>query len=869
MKWTAIEIRKAFTDYFKNNGHTVVPSSPLLPYGDPTLLFANAGMNQFKQYFTGEKKAPFKRATTYQKCMRAGGKHNDLDNVGYTKRHHTFFEMLGNFSFGDYFKEQAIKYSWEVITKVFALPVDRLYVTVYKEDEDAFNIWKDIIGVNENRIFKLGKKENFWEMGDIGPCGPCSEIHYDLGSEIDPKQKDPSMEGERFLELWNLVFMQFYRDKQGKLHNLPGKNIDTGMGLERLLRVLTGADSNFHTGLFMPIIEEIERITGVKYSKDVHGTPHRVLADHVRALTFAITDGIYPSNYGRGYVLRRILRRAHRFAHEIGYEKEPILFRLVPVVVDLMKESYPELEGRKQEVELIIKGEEKRFIDNIARNLPLLREEIENSRQTGMLRGDKVFLFYDTYGVPVDLIEEYASSYNVKLDYTGFKQAMGEQRSRAKKSIKRAPKIENWKVLQEGKTKFVGYDTEESIGLLLKYTKVHNLYYLVFDNTPFYGESGGQVGDRGKIEFQIQGNSFILDVVDTQKQGDMIIHIAKGELPQIEKPIEAQLYVNRALRRGSAMAHTATHLLHAALREILGQHARQQGSCVEPFKLRFDFNHYRALSQKEIDEVEKLVNKKIEENIVLNIDFMNYLDALKKGAMALFEGKYGETVRVIKIGEFSVELCGGTHVKSTGDIGFFKIIKEESSSSNIRRIEALVGDKAVEWVQSREKLLSDICEELGTEPALAKDKIKKTKDSIKRMEEAIDTIQLKLARIYTEKISYFTVGNMEIGWSVVNDMDTKFIRKMMDTSRASAKNPDDLVLILANKTHKNENIIVYAGKKAKEKCPANRILKAFTKRYKGGGGGSAEKAEGAVSVRLDITHNIINELLKEACDGYI
>ncbi len=672
MEWTAQKVRETFLRFFEDRGHTRVPSSPLLPHGDPTLLFTNAGMNQFKAYFLGERTPPYTRATSVQKCIRAGGKHNDLDNVGFTRRHHTFFEMLGNFSFGDYFKREAILWAWGLVTEVFRLDPDRLWVSVYTEDDEAYEIWQKEVGVPEDRILRLGKKDNFWEMGEVGPCGPSSEIHYDLGPEFDPHQQNPGQEGERFLELWNLVFMEFERKPDGTLAPLPSKNIDTGMGLERLLAVLQGVDSNFHTDLFMPLIEEVERISGVPYQPDERGAPHRVLADHARALTFAIADHIYPSNFGRGYVLRRILRRAHRFGQKIGIH-EPILYRLVPVVVHIMKSAYPELEQSKTEVELIVKREEERFLETLARNLPRLEEAVEDAKTTGILAGEVIFKLYDTYGLPLDLIEEVGREAGLQFDWEGFEAYLEQQREKARKAQKETQLPELQVVNPAYKaTKFVGYETLEARSKIAKYATQNGRVYLVFEETPFYARSGGQEGDRGII----RGPGIEIEVQDTLKVGKDHVHIGRFvQGSRIDPEAEYELRVDPGWRKPTMRAHTATHLLHAALREVLGDHVRQEGSLVEPDRTRFDFSHPTAMTEQEIRAVEDLVNEKIRENLEVRIQWMDYQRALEMGAMAIFEEKYEARVRVVSCGDFSKELCGGTHVSRTGDIGLFVIVK--------------------------------------------------------------------------------------------------------------------------------------------------------------------------------------------------
>ncbi|MEO0273426.1 MAG: alanine--tRNA ligase [candidate division WOR-3 bacterium] len=842
MKWTASKVRETFLEYFRERGHTIVPSSSLLPKGDPTLLFTNAGMNQFKLFFLGVVKPPYTRAASSQKCLRAGGKHNDLDNVGFTKRHHTFFEMLGNFSFNDYFKEGAIKFAWELLTEVFGIEKNKLYVTVFREDDEAFYIWRDLIGVPEERIFRMGEKDNFWEMGEIGPAGPCSEILYDLGKEEDPNQLSPEMEGERFLEVWNLVFMQYNRNEKGELELLGTKNIDTGMGLERLLRILQGVDSNFHTDLFMPLIEEVERITGVKYYGDERGSAHRVLADHTRALTFAIADGIYPSNYGRGYVLRRILRRAHRFAQKIGYEDKPIIYRLVPVVVEIMKDAYPELAERRSEIELIIKKEEERFVENIARNLPKLKEEIEFAKSQGILPGKVVFKFYDTYGLPLDLIEEYAAEEGLRIDWTSFESEMEIQKERAKKvEVFKVDLPSEWFVFREEKSEFSGYEKTELLSRIVKYGIRGDKVFLVTAETPFYPESGGQVGDKGVIEGEGPKGHFLVEVTDTQRIDKLIVHVGNLKEGQIQD-VEVRLRVNENLRNGAQRAHTATHLLHAALREVLGEHVRQEGSLVEPDRLRFDFLHFSRLREEELKEVERLVNEKIIENIPLRVRYITYDEAIKEGAMALFEGKYGEIVRVIYIGDFSRELCGGTHVSRTGDIGFFKIVREEASSANVRRIEAFTGFKALELVQKNEELLKNSAEMLNTIPEQLVQKLEKVLQNLKELEDRAKQYLVKWADLKSRDIllSSYRVNDFNVIFDYLKGAGADELRILADRLRPEVS---DSVLILIGSREGSVSFLVEIIGDLKN-INAVQIVKKMGKYLKGGGGGTAMKAEG-------------------------
>ncbi len=844
MKWTAQRVRDTFLKFFEERGHTIVPSSPLLPHGDPTLLFTNAGMNQFKPYFLGEVDPPFPRAASVQKCLRAGGKHNDLDNVGFTRRHHTFFEMLGNFSFGDYFKREAILWAWELITKVFGIDPDRLWVSVYEEDDEAYEIWEREVGVPQERILRLGKKDNFWEMGDVGPCGPCSEIHYDLGPEFDPNQKDPGQEGERFLELWNLVFMQYERKPDGSLVPLPKKNIDTGMGLERLLAVLQGVDSNFHTDLFMPLIEEVERITGVPYDPGEKGAPHRVLADHARALTFAIADGIYPSNFGRGYVLRRILRRAHRFAQRIGVQ-EAVLYRLVPVVVHIMKSAYPDLVGKKADVELIVQQEEERFIRTLARNLPRLEEVIQQARSTGTVPGEAVFQLYDTYGIPLDMIEEAAREAHLQVDWEAFEDLMARQREQARKS-QVAVQVPEFQVLDpeyQG-TEFVGYETLRAESSLAKVAREGNTFYLVFHKTPFYARGGGQEGDRGRIytddlEFRVD---------DTFRLGKDIVHqarLVRGEF----RPEEAarrlfRLEVDETWRRGAMRAHTATHLMHAALREILGEHVRQQGSLVEPDRTRFDFTHPTALTEAQIQAIEDRVNEKILENCEIVIQWMSYQRALEEGAIAFFEEKYGDRVRVVSCGDYSKELCGGTHVRRTGDIGLFVIVKEEASSAGVRRIDAYTGERARRFLRERWHLLREAAQRLGVEETQVPQKVERLQQQLKEAEQRAQRITERYARQVARQLvnEARRLDGVTVVVARVAGLDAEAIKRVSDFVVEQVKGP--FVVFLVGEQKGRPVMFARVAPELTDRVQARALIQQAGRFLKGGGGGSAERAEG-------------------------
>ncbi len=841
--WNAPRVRQAFLEFFRERGHTIVPSSSLLP-PDPTLLFTNAGMNQFKPYFLREVDPPFPRAATVQKCIRAGGKHNDLDNVGFTRRHHTFFEMLGNFSFGDYFKKEAIRFAWDLLTEVYGLDPDRLYATVYEEDDEAYAIWRDEIGLPEDRILRFGARDNFWEMGEVGPCGPSSEILYDLGEDADPSQKTPYDEGERFLELWNLVFMQYNRLPDGSLEELPAKNIDTGMGLERLLAVLQGELSNYHTDLFLPIMEEVARITGVPYDRGEAGAPHRVIADHVRALTFAIADGIYPSNFGRGYVLRRILRRAYRFGQRIGVE-EPLLYRLVPVVVDLMGEAYPELRERKVTVQQVIRQEEERFIRTIARHWVFLEEALKKAAASEHRRlpGETFFRLYDTYGLPLDLIEERAGEVGVQLDWDGFEAAMQAQRERARARSAFQMELPEWRFVDETYTgsQFVGYDTLHHSTRLAKLGMLGETVFLVLKETPFYPEGGGQVGDRGWIE----GEGWRVEVQDTRRVGMDIVHtgrLTQGTLP--ENPEMVQAYVDPQHREGVRRAHTGTHLLHAALRDILGGHARQHGSLVAPDRIRFDFAHPTAVSAEELEAIERTVNAHIRANLPVHVSWMRYREALASGAMALFEEKYGDEVRVISIGEVSRELCGGTHASATGDLGCFKILKEESVAAGIRRIEAYVGERALTYVREHLNRLHRTAHLLKCDITQIEERashLLQTHHSLeKQFRRLLDRYTALLSRDLSDRARQ--VDGHHVLITAVEDLDPEGVRRLADGLLSRL---DPAVLVLAAPRPEG-GVFLHArvSKSLKDRYHAGDLIRSLARELGGGGGGSPFKAEG-------------------------
>ncbi len=694
---TSGEIRQQFLDFFKNKNHRIVPSAPVVPFDDPTLLFTNAGMNQFKDVFLGKGKRDYSRAADTQKCIRVSGKHNDLEEVGNDTYHHTFFEMLGNWSFGDYYKAEAIEWAWELLTKVWKLPKERLWATVYRTDEEALEFWKTKTDINPNHILKFDEKDNFWEMGETGPCGPCSEIHINLGDDFDNPEYVNAGSAE-CIEIWNLVFIQYNRDEKGKLHDLPSKHVDTGMGFERVSAVLQKKNSNYDTDIFMPLINKISVLSGVSYNKEEDKIPMRVIADHIRALTFAIADGAVPGNEGRGYVLRRILRRAARYGRKINL-RQPFLFELVDVLVETMGSVFTELKEKKDYIKKVIKAEEESFNITLDRGIELFEELIKGlgKDKVKIIRGEDVFKLYDTFGFPVDLTNIMAKENGFSIDEDGFNELMRLQQKRGRESSKdkfasvniSTGDLNSFEIIEPAKSEFTGYDELESKGKIVGYKKDNGNELVILDKTPFYVEAGGQIDDLGKLI--VKGNPVV--VIDVTKVDNKTIHIVESNKPGIISPgIEVIAHVDEKRRWDIMRNHTATHFLHAALRKILGTHVHQAGSYVGPDRLRFDFTHFSKLSDKETKEIESLVNEELRRNIPLqhhrNIPFDQ---AKKMGALMFFGDKYGDKVNVVQFGEFSMEFCGGTHVKNSSEIGLFKIISESSIASGVRRIEAVTG----------------------------------------------------------------------------------------------------------------------------------------------------------------------------------
>ena len=698
----SIELRQNFIDFFtKKKGHTFIRSSSVSPIDDPTLLFTNAGMNQFKDIFLGKIQTNDSKVTNSQKCIRVSGKHNDLEEVGVDNFHHTFFEMLGNWSFGDYYKEEAILWAWEYLTEVLKLDKSRLWVTVYKDDNESEDLWKNLTDIKDERVLKFAEKDNFWEMGETGPCGPCTEIHYFVGDDISKQDPNGVNSEDLYREIWNLVFIQYDRKKDGSLEDLPVKHVDTGMGLERILSVVNGIKDHYKTDLFSPIINKIE-----KASSSNMDTPHRVISDHLRMLSFSIADGVMPSNEGRGYVLRRVLRRASRFARMLDL-KEPFIYSLVDVLVEIMGGAYPELIEKKDHIKSVIKSEESSFLKTLDKGMLIFNEIIVGMDKNSEISGADAFRLYDTYGFPIDLTLLMAKEKNITLDIEAFEYEMDEQKKRARESGKFSieEEMEPWNLLSDIKgSDFKGYNLLDLNSKIIKYRKIDSTYEYVLEETPFYAESGGQVGDKGVIT----NKDFKLNIFDTVKSAENIIHRSKDFDEEILKSNDVRCQVDVEHRCKAKSNHTATHLLQSALRNVLGSHVQQAGSLVDSDKLRFDLTHYNKITREEIHQIESIVNSKIQEDIKLDIKIMNFDKAKESGAIAMFNEKYGDKVRVIDVKNFSKELCGGTHVESTGEISLFKIISESSLSTGVRRLEAITGTEALNYLRRADSLLADI-----------------------------------------------------------------------------------------------------------------------------------------------------------------
>ncbi len=849
-RWGLARLRRAFLDYFAEAGHAVVPSSPLVPENDPSLLFTNAGMVQFKNVFLGLERRPYSRACSAQRCLRAGGKHNDLDNVGYTARHHTFFEMLGNFSFGDYFKREAIQLAWRFLTEVLELPPQRLWVTVYAEDDEAARIWLDEIGIDPARFTRIGDKpggrryesDNFWSMGDTGPCGPCSEIFYDHGPDIPGGPPGtPEEDGDRFVEIWNLVFMQYERAPDGSMSPLPKPSVDTGMGLERLAAVMQGVHSNYDIDLFRRLMDAAAASVGVTNQGQA---ALKVIADHIRACAFLITDGVLPGNEGRGYVLRRIIRRAVRHGFELG-QKQPFFHRLVAPLVAEMGEAYPELAAARERVEQTLLQEEQRFAETIEQGMGLLEQAIaELSGDT--LPGELVFRLYDTYGFPVDLTADIAQARGLSVDMDGFEREMARQRQRAREASRfQGEHLQGVEI--DGQSEFTGYhrlqDQGRVIGLFHDGRAVEALEagqdgVIVLDRTPFYAESGGQVGDAGWIDAP-EGR---FEVHDTQKRGGLILHIGRQMEGHTALGEEVTAKVHESARRDTARNHSATHLLHAALRHYLGDHVQQKGSLVEAQRLRFDFSHPQPLTREQILEIERLVNEEIRANHPVEARLMALDEALKSGAMALFGEKYGDEVRVLSMGEFSVELCGGTHVNRTGDIGLFKILSEGGVAAGVRRIEATSGRHAVEWLQALEDQALCIAERLNAPLDELADKVERLQRHERALEKELQRLKAKLASQAGSDLAAQAqeIAGVHVLAARLDGVDAKGLRETLDRLKNKLR---PAAIVLATVEDGKVRLVAGVSKDLTDRLKAGELVNHVAAQVGGRGGGRPDMAQ--------------------------
>ncbi|ENB8971232.1 alanine--tRNA ligase [Escherichia coli] len=851
MSKSTAEIRQAFLDFFHSKGHQVVASSSLVPHNDPTLLFTNAGMNQFKDVFLGLDKRNYSRATTSQRCVRAGGKHNDLENVGYTARHHTFFEMLGNFSFGDYFKHDAIQFAWELLTseKWFALPKERLWVTVYESDDEAYEIWEKEVGIPRERIIRIGDNkgapyasDNFWQMGDTGPCGPCTEIFYDHGDHIwGGPPGSPEEDGDRYIEIWNIVFMQFNRQADGTMEPLPKPSVDTGMGLERIAAVLQHVNSNYDIDLFRTLIQAVAKVTG---ATDLSNKSLRVIADHIRSCAFLIADGVMPSNENRGYVLRRIIRRAVRHGNMLG-AKETFFYKLVGPLIDVMGSAGEDLKRQQAQVEQVLKTEEEQFARTLERGLALLDEEL--AKLSGdTLDGETAFRLYDTYGFPVDLTADVCRERNIKVDEAGFEAAMEEQRRRAREASGFGADY-NAMIRVDSASEFKGYDHLELNG------KVTALFVdgkavdainagqeavVVLDQTPFYAESGGQVGDKGELK----GANFSFAVEDTQKYGQAIGHIGKLAAGSLKVGDAVQADVDEARRARIRLNHSATHLMHAALRQVLGTHVSQKGSLVNDKVLRFDFSHNEAMKPEEIRAVEDLVNAQIRRNLPIETNIMDLEAAKAKGAMALFGEKYDERVRVLSMGDFSTELCGGTHASRTGDIGLFRIISESGTAAGVRRIEAVTGEGAITTVHADSDRLSEVAHLLKGDSNNLADKVRSLLERTRQLEKELQQLKEQAAAQESANLSSkaIDVNGVKLLVSELSGVEPKMLRTMVDDLKNQL---GSTIIVLATVAEGKVSLIAGVSKDVTDRVKAGELIGMVAQQVGGKGGGRPDMAQ--------------------------
>ncbi|WGE89958.1 alanine--tRNA ligase [Actinobacillus arthritidis] len=847
---TTSEIRQSFLDFFHSKGHTVVPSSSLVPENDPTLLFTNAGMNQFKDVFLGLEKRPYTRATTAQRCVRAGGKHNDLENVGYTARHHTFFEMMGNFSFGDYFKQDAIQFGWEYLTSPqwLGLPKEKLYVTVYETDDEAYDIWNKIVGVPTDHIIRIGDNkgapyasDNFWAMGDTGPCGPCTEIFYDHGDTFwGGLPGSPEEDGDRYIEVWNIVFMQFNRQADGTMEKLPKPSVDTGMGLERMTAVMQHVNSNYETDIFQTLIKEVAGLLNVS---DLDNKSLRVVADHIRACSYIIADGVVPSNEGRGYVLRRIIRRAVRHGNLLG-AKEAFFYKLVPTLATVMGHAGEILTQKQAHIQKTLKAEEEQFARTLERGLALLEDALTKV-ENNTLSGEVAFKLYDTYGFPLDLTGDVCRERNITIDEAGFEAEMTAQRERAKASSNFGTDYNNV-IKVDGQTNFIGYDKLEAqsnvVGLFSNGKAVDTIQsgesaVIILDQTPFYAEMGGQVGDSGLISSEICN----FNVNDTQKYGQVFGHIGQLTSGNLSIGDKVTASVDATRRQAITANHSATHLLHSALREVLGEHVAQKGSLVSENVLRFDFSQPEAITKAQLEQIERIVNRKIRENIQVTIESMDIESAKKKGAMALFGEKYGDVVRVVGMTEFSIELCGGTHVQHTGEIGLFKLISEGAVVAGVRRVEAVTAENAINWLQSQQQVMHQSAELLKADSTNLVEKIQQSQEKHKKVEKELEQFKAKMVAQAGSEIAKQAqnINGVNVVIQRLEGVETKALRTMVDDLKNQL---ESAVVVFGTVADDKVNLIVGVTKDLTAKVNAGELVGVLAQQVGGKGGGRPDMA---------------------------
>lgn len=874
---TAAEIRQSYLNFFAEKGHTIVPSAPVVPHDDPTLMFTNAGMNQFKGIFLGDNPKGLKRATDTQKCIRVSGKHNDLEEVGRDTYHHTLFEMLGNWSFGDYYKRETMEYAWELLTEVWGLEKERIFVSVFETDDEAAELWKDVSGLPDDRIMRFDAKDNFWEMGDTGPCGPCSEIHYDKGDLSTQAEtfNDPILgvngENDRYIEIWNLVFIQYNRQQNGDLEPLAEKHIDTGMGFERMCAILQGVHSNYDTDLFQVLIQKIASESQVAYVGDLSGMPHRVIADHLRTVSFAIADGVMPSNDGRGYVIRRILRRASRYARNLGQEK-PFLCELVDTLVELMGDAFPELVARREFITNVIRAEEESFIRTLGKGLDRFAKLVEELDDTKTLSGEGVFTLYDTYGFPVDLTRLLAEEQGLQIDEAGFEKAMQEQKTRGRENMKTTINFntdEGWTILSENKsTAFLGYDQGAAEVQISRYYLEDEMVHIVLNQTPFYAEAGGQVGESGTLEL----DETVITIIDTTKVNDVVIHKAKvtaGALSSANAAGAWKAQTHSVKRLATRRNHSATHLLHAALKEVLGSHVNQQGSRVAPEGLRFDFSHFQGVTQEELNQIQELVNQQVLANVAVQTNVQDIETAKAEGAMALFGEKYDDEVRVVSMGasDFSKELCGGLHVERTGDIGLIKIISESSVAAGVRRIEALTGPEALSYLNQQEAMVQDLASTLKSKPAKLVSRIAEMQTQSKKLEKEMERMQTLMANAKIDQLlaQAEEFAGTQLIVQTFDNMEKKAFASLIESM--SVKHSG--IAVLANSDSESGSIAVTVAKDLTSQVKAGNLVKEISAIAGGKGGGRPDKAQAGtkepnkIPAALEAARGIIEGALAE------